>query len=146
MIIMFLFAVMLIALNSRFTDTVMLNTMKDMESQLQSSLGTPAKAKLPSPGARSLQAKAQSTSTKSGTRTSPIPNEHEHRLAGLSCDKWGGPSDELAEEMVYWEDIPSDAHHVSPFKKPGISQYMTFEPDSGGWNNIRMAMESLLVR
>lgn len=58
----------------------------------------------------------------------------EHRLAGLSCEKYGGPSDEAAAEMVYWQDIPSDAHHVSPFKpKDGAKRFLTFEPDLGGW-------------
>jgi len=144
MIIMFLFACMLISLNSRFTDTVMLSTTQDMHIHLQSSRGNPAMANRPPPTQRVHQAKAQSTATTSRTVDSPT-NEHEHRLAGLNCDKWGGPSNEAAEEMVYWEDIPSDSHHVSPFRKPGISQYMTFEPDSGGWNNIRMAMETLLA-
>lgn len=73
-------------------------------------------------------------------------NEQMHRLAGLNCDKFGGPSEEVAEEMVYWEDIPSDANFVSPFHKhDGPTQYMTFEPDQGGWNNIRMSMETLFA-
>lgn len=57
-----------------------------------------------------------------------------HVLAGLNCDKFGGPSLDLAQEMVYWEDIASDAKYVSPFKrKEGPVQYLTFEPDQGGW-------------
>ena len=65
-------------------------------------------------------------------------------LAGLSCDKYGGPYNGTAkDEMVYWSDIPSDNAHVSPFiSKEGL--YMTFEPDPGGWNNIRMSMETVL--
>jgi hypothetical protein len=75
-------------------------------------------------------------------------NQHLHRLAGLKCDKYGGPSEEAAQEMVYWEDIPSDDKYLSPFHNRGSqpAQYMTFEPDQGGWNNIRMAMETNLVR
>lgn len=67
-------------------------------------------------------------------------------IARLSCEKYGGPPDEFAQEMVYWEDIPSDARYVSPFKQKHRSQrrYMTFEPDGGGWNNIRMAMETVV--
>ncbi len=35
---------------------------------------------------------------------------------------------------------------VSPMKKSdGSEQYLTFEPDGGGWNNIRMAMETVLA-
>jgi hypothetical protein len=44
---------------------------------------------------------------------------------------------------VYWSDIPSDNAHVSPFYSP--DRYMTFEPDHGGWNNIRMSMETVLA-
>ena len=62
------------------------------------------------------------------------PSADGHTLAGLNCDKYGGPSQEAASEMVYWSDIPSDSHHVSPFKrKEGPTQYLTFEPDQGGW-------------
>lgn len=62
-----------------------------------------------------------------------------HRLSGLNCDAYGGPSEDAAQEMVYWRDIPSDSLYESPFKrKHGPKQYLTFEPDQGGWNNIRM--------
>lgn len=57
-------------------------------------------------------------------------------LAGLSCERFGGPSKSASEEMVYWSDIPEDNRHVSPFYQP--NQFLTFEPDHGGWNNIRM--------
>jgi len=55
-----------------------------------------------------------------------------HKIAGLSCAAYGGPSDEDASEMVYWEDIPTDAAYVSPFKAVGPeNKYLTFEPDQG---------------
>ena len=63
---------------------------------------------------------------------------NKNRLAGLSCKKYGGPSEADAKEMVYWRDIPADNRHVSPFYKSGRAQYLSFEPDFGGWNNIRM--------
>ena len=59
-----------------------------------------------------------------------------HTLAGLNCDRYGGPSSHIAQEMVYWEDIPTDTQYVSPFKRKngnGPVQYLTFEPDQGGW-------------
>lgn len=69
-----------------------------------------------------------------------------HQLAGLTCDKFGGPAPEVVQEMVYWEDIPADNKFVSPFHQgPDITQYLSFEPDGGGWNNIRMNMETVLA-
>lgn len=58
-----------------------------------------------------------------------------HYLAGLNCERFGGPSDEDAAEMVFWEDIPSDSLHISPFQDPKRKQYLTFEADHGayGW-------------
>lgn len=57
--------------------------------------------------------------------------------AHLSCEPYGGPSDAVAQKMVYWSDIPKDAQFVSPYKKRDTQQYLVFEPDGGGWNNIR---------
>ena len=63
------------------------------------------------------------------------------KLAGLSCKLHGGPSDGIAAEMIYWRDIPRDSTYESPFAKFGPNpKYITFEPDSGGWNNKRMSM------
>eukprot|EP00547_Thalassionema_nitzschioides_P000183 CAMPEP_0194214692 /NCGR_PEP_ID=MMETSP0156-20130528/16033_1 /TAXON_ID=33649 /ORGANISM="Thalassionema nitzschioides, Strain L26-B" /LENGTH=610 /DNA_ID=CAMNT_0038943015 /DNA_START=47 /DNA_END=1879 /DNA_ORIENTATION=+ len=74
------------------------------------------------------------------------PREREREtLVGLNCDPHGGPSNELAEEMIFWEDIPSDNTYISPFQKQGKKQYLTFESDHGGWNNIRMAMETVMT-
>lgn len=71
--------------------------------------------------------------------------EADYKLAGLNCDAFGGPSEEIAKEMVYWEDIPSDTRFISPFKKKGVTKYLTFDADGGGWNNIRMAMETTIA-
>lgn len=51
-----------------------------------------------------------------------------HKVAGLSCKMYGGPSDEDAAEMVFWRDIPEDAGFVSPHKRKNDTQYLTFEP------------------
>ena len=61
-----------------------------------------------------------------------------HAVAGLSCAKYGGPSDDAAREMVYWQDIPQDSEYVSPLKQPP-EKYLTFEPDEGGecmWHRL----------
>jgi hypothetical protein len=53
--------------------------------------------------------------------------EAEHRLVHLSCKAYGGPSDEIAAEMAYWSNIPTDATFVSPYKTDA-TKYVTFEP------------------
>jgi GDP-fucose protein O-fucosyltransferase len=95
------------------------------------------------------------------------------RLAKLSCSAFGGP--EQAQEMVYWQDIPSDTTFKSPFREataqgPGWSRkyvvrritllefnsssaqlswiltfLQTFEFDRAGFNNKRMSMETTLA-
>jgi hypothetical protein len=75
-----------------------------------------------------------------------LRKEEPHRVAGLNCETYGGPSEGDAAEMVYWRDIPSDANFKSPYATYGPeTKNLTFEPDEGGWNNIRMSMETAVV-
>lgn len=71
--------------------------------------------------------------------------QSDYPLARLECEQYGGPSAEAAKEMVYWEDIPPDRRFISPFKIKGETQYLTFDPDGCGWNNMRMAMETVMT-
>lgn len=49
--------------------------------------------------------------------------------------------------MVYWQNIPTDHSYKSPFYDDYESyrRYLTFEPDGGGFNNVRMSVESVIA-
>jgi len=104
-----------------------------------------------STSASSLKQHVGEGSIHNGKR-SPIPNASTNvidpkptSLAGLSCENHGGPHNQSVQEMVYWRDYPQDNTHTSPFYSESETRYLTFEPDQGGWNNIRMALETVLV-
>ena len=50
------------------------------------------------------------------------------------------------DKLAYWNDPQGDRDRkfVSPFAT-SEGRYLTFEPDMGGWNNIRMSMEIIFV-
>ena len=56
----------------------------------------------------------------------------------------------LDSEVIYWRDVSGDKDIISPiipvdeeYKKD--MKYLSFEYDAGGWNNMRMSMECLIV-
>lgn len=80
--------------------------------------------------------------------SNPNTVEEENNVLGtLTCKNYNnGLTKESIEEMIYWKDIASDkaAHNfASPFYDH--DKYLLFQPDHGGWNNIRMAMETIIV-
>lgn len=77
----------------------------------------------------------------------------------LQCE---GLTKEQSNEMVYWQRIESDRKYTSPFYRKNLEkqnnsttrttknnksqqQYLTFMPDGGGFNNIRMSLETVLT-
>jgi len=53
-----------------------------------------------------------------------------------------------ADSLVYWNDPQGqrDISFKSPFSSKGkTKKYLTFEPDHGGWNNMRMSLEIMFV-
>lgn len=79
----------------------------------------------------------------------PADTDNVIRVPHLDCtpfDQEDKTNSGYAQEMVYWKDIAYDESH-NPFRvdKTSSPKYMTFEPDGGGWNNIRMAMETVVA-
>lgn len=51
-------------------------------------------------------------------------------------------------EVIYWRDVPGDATFESPITPhhgEHHDTYITFRYDMGGWNNIRMGIEIMVV-
>lgn len=149
MVILFLFACLSLVLNSRFTHPAT-QEISIVESHLKDSIQSIAiRKKIPAvhedltdDHKREEVFEDIVINPKAAGDTSAFDgNVHTNFVAGLNCEKFGGPSEAEAQEMVYWEDIPEDAKWVSPFHsrhhKGGPTQFLTFEPDQGGWNNIR---------
>ena len=79
----------------------------------------------------------------SGLPMSQTPALIGAKHGSIQCDN------ENYDDLAYWNDPQGDldVDFVSPFASSDTSEkrYITFEPDRGGWNNIRMALEIVLV-
>ena len=85
-------------------------------------------------------------------------------LQPLNCEKYNGPSKDVAQEMVYWWKIPMDEEYLNLFQRESLTnrptnhvvdvdvddahdddthdddddeKFLLFEPDLAGWNNYR---------
>lgn len=80
---------------------------------------------------------------------SGLPMSNTPALVGA---EWGHVECDVdVDDIVYWNDPQGsrDQEFISPFadhsQSSGETRYLTFEPDPGGWNNIRMSMEIIFV-
>ena len=72
------------------------------------------------------------------------------KKAVLDCKPYGGPSNAFAQRMVYWYDIPSDTaeppfYDANTHDEDDEEQYLIFEMDEAGWNNVRMSFETTVA-
>lgn len=79
---------------------------------------------------------------------SGLPMEQTPALIGAS--RGHIKCDVDVDTLVYWNDPQGDRdrNFQSPFAVPSASgkpKYITFEPDRGGWNNIRMNLETVFI-
>ena len=55
----------------------------------------------------------------------------------------------IMDQLAYWNNPQGDLDisFVSPFVQADSNEkrYVTFEPDRGGWNNIRMSLEIVII-
>ena len=96
----------------------------------------------------SLQSKSNDTDITNKNDVDDYYNKP--HLHSLKCEKYGGPSNDLASEMVYWYKIPSDETFLNPFQRKNMEEgieekFLIFEPDAAGWNNIRMSLETIIT-
>ena len=122
------------------TDTIDVVENKDNENEAS-----------PNENGSSLINVDESTPNETETGAEKVPDVENTKpksapIHSLRCDENVGPDNlKATKEMAYWSDIPSDATFVSPFKREGVEQYVTFEPDAGAFNNMRMAWENIVV-
>jgi hypothetical protein len=69
--------------------------------------------------------------------------ETEEKKGLLQCD-----GKNIDSEVIYWKIVPGDSTYESPITPHHDlhhDRYLTYEYDEGGWNNIRMSLECVLV-
>jgi len=74
-----------------------------------------------------------------------VPESERRGVRGkLVC----GREDRSDSEVIYWREVPGDSAYespVTPHHHEHGETYLTFAYDQGGWNNIRMSIEIMLV-
>lgn len=73
--------------------------------------------------------------------------------SNLFCEDFGGPTLAASQEMVYWKDTTTNLqrlnsnflHKMNKDHITDIPNYLTFENDDAGWNNVRMGFETYIM-
>ena len=88
-------------------------------------------------------ARAGAGGEEEGIHHTPPSGQLPQKRGLLICD-----GKALDSEVVYWKDVEGDKEFespISPHHGNHDDRYLTYEYDQGGWNNVRMAMECLIV-
>ena len=67
----------------------------------------------------------------------------EERRGLLTCNGTA-----IDSEVIYWKLVPGDSTFespITPHHSEHADRFLTFEYDAGGWNNIRMSLECMIV-
>lgn len=67
----------------------------------------------------------------------------EEKRGNLTCN-----GQLIDSEVIYWKQVPGDdvlESPITPHHGEHHRKFLTFEYDAGGWNNIRMGLECLIV-
>lgn len=87
---------------------------------------------------------AEVSSTPPTTTSSlPDPSTLKEERGVLYCN-----GTKVDSEVIFWKIVPGDISYESPITPHhGLhhDRYLSFEYDQGGWNNVRMGMECLIV-
>jgi len=78
-----------------------------------------------------------------GTHQIPNNGKLKEKKGALMCN---GKS--VDSEVIYWREVAGDKEFESPISPHHANhedRYITYEYDQGGWNNVRMSMECLIV-
>ena len=125
----------------------------------KSSVSAPISKPIPKPASK----QTLKPTMKPTTKPPLTPRKHQilaRGVAGLPMSetpalegaKWGHVECDVdVDDYIYWNDPQGkrDQNFQSPFAEQSDlrqkRRYLTFEPDPGGWNNIRMSMEIIFT-
>lgn len=87
---------------------------------------------------QALRAEERKDRSKATTHT-----RHNAKPGQLTCE-----GKQVDHEIIYWKKVPGDQTYespITPHHDEHDQKYLTFEYDAGGWNNVRMGVECVVV-